>query len=88
MGGPVVAWQYVSAMGFGGSILGSAYEIWGNPYLNSNTVLSDKEIKLFSMCSFRMSEALKAKIHALALNHHLYVLSFIVYKMTNQQTNK
>ena len=33
--------KYVSAMVFGGSILGSARKIWGNPYLNSTTVLFD-----------------------------------------------
>jgi len=29
-------------MVFGGGILGGARKIWGNPYLNSTTVLFDK----------------------------------------------
>jgi len=28
-------------MGFGGGILGSAHKIWGDPYLNSMTILFD-----------------------------------------------
>ena len=33
--------KYVFTMVFGGSILGCARKIWGNPYLNSTTVLFD-----------------------------------------------
>jgi len=33
--------KYVSAMVFGGGILGGVHKIWGNPYLNSMTVLFD-----------------------------------------------
>jgi len=33
--------KYVSAMVFGGGILGGTHKIWGNPYLNSTTVLFD-----------------------------------------------
>ena len=35
--------KHVSAMVFGGGILGGARKIWGNPYLNSMTVLFDKQ---------------------------------------------
>jgi len=30
-------------MVFGGGILGGARKIWGNPYLNSTTVLFDRD---------------------------------------------
>jgi len=33
--------KYISAMVFGGGILGSAHKLWGNLYLNSVTVLFD-----------------------------------------------
>ena len=38
--------KYISAMAFGGSILGGARRIWGNPYLNSMTVLFDMGLKV------------------------------------------
>jgi len=41
--------KYVSAMVFGGGILGGARKIWGNPYLNSTTVLFDMKY-LFLNC--------------------------------------
>ena len=34
--------KYASAMVFGGDVLGGTQRIWGNPYLNSTTVLFDK----------------------------------------------
>ena len=36
--------KYVAAMVFGDGILGGAHKIWGNPYLNSTTVLFDFEM--------------------------------------------
>ena len=39
-------WEVVSAMVFGGSILGGVCKIWGNPYLNSTTVLFDKNAEI------------------------------------------
>jgi len=33
--------KYVSSVVFKGSILGGARQFWGNPYLNSTTVLFD-----------------------------------------------
>ena len=36
--------KYVSAMVFGDGILGGAHKIWGNPYLNSTTVLFDNHL--------------------------------------------
>jgi len=35
--------KYVSRMVFKGGILGGARQFWGNPYLNSTTVLFDIE---------------------------------------------
>jgi len=34
--------KYVSGVVFKGSILGGVRQFWGNPYLNSTTVLFDK----------------------------------------------
>ena len=34
----IVVAKYISAMVFGGGILGGARKIWGNPYLNSMTL--------------------------------------------------
>jgi len=34
--------KYVSRVVFKGGILGGAHQFWGNPYLNSTTVLFDK----------------------------------------------
>jgi len=36
--------KYVSRMIFEGGILGGAIKIWGNPYLNSTTILFDNEL--------------------------------------------
>jgi len=35
---------YVSNVVFKGSILGGACQFWGNPYLNSTTVLFDNQV--------------------------------------------
>jgi len=37
--------KYVSRVVFKGGILGGACQFWGNPYLNSTTVLFDKLAK-------------------------------------------
>jgi len=36
---------YVSTVVFKGGILGGAHQFWGNPYLNSATVLFDNELQ-------------------------------------------
>ena len=41
--------KYVSAMVFGGGILGGTRKIWGDPYLNSTNVLFDNLFKLINI---------------------------------------
>ena len=66
----IFAAKYVSAMVFGGGILGGACKIWGNPYLNSMTVLFDTAskmsskwrshtVELLSSCEFQYGTATK-----------------------------
>jgi len=46
---------YVSRVGFKGGILGSARQFWGNPYLNSMTVLFDLLLFVFFfLCRYQV----------------------------------
>jgi len=46
-------------MVFGGGILGGARKIWGNPYLNSTTVLFDSAHTNYSNKAVTLMQALK-----------------------------
>jgi len=63
----IFAVKYVSAMVFGGGILGSVPKIWGNPYLNSTTVLFDTSGQLIpNSVSILYSVCLQEQAHNLS----------------------
>jgi len=44
----IFAPKYVFRVVFEGGFLGGAHNFWGNPYLNSTTVLFDNDVSEFS----------------------------------------